>query len=154
MGYDDELAAYDTAAARTFGRRASEAAAPTTWRTGPPGVMTEAEYDDAAALTFGRFSDAQQEAEVRRRVAESQRQREHELELIESAGRIGWSAVVCRRDVDRQVAESVRARAEGGTTTGTSEPAQQVRESRTTPGSGRTEVREVTGWQPKRWGAR
>lgn len=151
---DAEVAAYDAASGRTFGRPVTEAVVePLPWRTGEPGVISEAEDDDESGLTFGRFTGSQ-EAEVRRRVEEARRQREIERQLLDQGPRIGWTSAARSAGASPAVAESVRFRA-GLPVTGGGQPARPlVSERRTppptgTPTRGRVQLREVTGWEPK-----
>lgn len=147
------LAAYDAASARLFGRPVLEATAapteagqePLPWRSGPPGQMTAAEYDDEAGVSFGRFS-GEDALRAQRRVAEAARQLAKEREVLERAQRLGWeTALVATPAADRAVAESVRARAAGGSLSASPAGLQE-----SVAGRRRGTLREVLGWDPSR----
>lgn len=145
---ESALAAYDAASARLFGREAPEGLVESLpWRTGEPGVESVEEFDVAAGVMFGRITGAERLA-AERRMAETARQLAKEREVLERARRLGWeTALAATPAADRAVAESVRARAGVSVAPASG----RLSEARATgAGTGRAELREVTGWDPAR----
>lgn len=146
-----DWAEFDRRSAHVFGRPLAEAETkPIPWRTGPVGEETWEEYDLKAGLTFHRFSGAR-EREVRRQVAETDRQIQVERRLLRDVSARGWEAVrASATGTDSTLVESVRARLGGGSATALRESAGAAL---LTAGE-RVAVREATAVAPTRLGGR
>lgn len=151
-----ELAEYDDASARTFGRAcggavAAEESSPLLWRSGPPGEMTLEEYDRDSALSFAQMNGATADAAAHRQVAETARQIAVEQQLLREASAKGWDALRAGYSGrDAEIVESIRARLGGGSSA-------RLRESAGAAllaAGVRVPVREATAGAPTQLGGR